>query len=147
MEARRPLLALVLLLAAGAAGAQVYKWVDAEGRAHFSSTPPPGAKASRLASQPSTPAPATPVRTKTWQEKLELSNQRRYQEQEKEAALAKSQKEDDQRCQEARRTLDMLKRERPIYRINGQGEREYMEDTQRQATLDSANQRIATYCR
>ncbi|MET3132481.1 glutaredoxin [Oxalobacteraceae bacterium GrIS 1.11] len=35
-------LGLVLLLCAGAAGAQVYKWKDANGITHFSDTPPSG---------------------------------------------------------------------------------------------------------
>ena len=34
-------LGLALLLCAGAASAQVYKWVDAAGKTHFSDTPPP----------------------------------------------------------------------------------------------------------
>lgn len=34
-------LALVLLLATGAAHAQIYRWTDANGRVNFSNTPPP----------------------------------------------------------------------------------------------------------
>ncbi|HMW29814.1 MAG TPA: DUF4124 domain-containing protein, partial [Plasticicumulans sp.] len=48
MNRARPALLLVLgWLALGAlpADAAVYKWVDAEGRTHYSSTPPPGADA------------------------------------------------------------------------------------------------------
>ena len=38
---RGAFLGLALLLCAGAASAQVYKWVDAAGKTHFSDTPPP----------------------------------------------------------------------------------------------------------
>lgn len=36
-------LGLALLLCAGAANAQMYKWVDANGKTHFTDTPPPAA--------------------------------------------------------------------------------------------------------
>jgi hypothetical protein len=46
---KRTALLMFLLLAAGAAGAQVYKWVDAKGVTHYSDQPPP---------------PSTPAKTK-----------------------------------------------------------------------------------
>ena len=54
-------LLLVLLLAtAGSASAQVYRWVDASGRVHYSNdTPPPGAKATTLDID-ARPGPAEP---------------------------------------------------------------------------------------
>ena len=43
------LLALALLLGAGSASAQLFKWVDANGKTHFSDQPPPqGAKPAEL---------------------------------------------------------------------------------------------------
>lgn len=38
---RGAFLGLALLLSAGAASAQMYKWVDANGKTHFTDTPPP----------------------------------------------------------------------------------------------------------
>ena len=50
----------MLLLAAGSAYAQVYRWVDAGGRVHYSNdTPPPGAKATKLDID-AKPGPAAP---------------------------------------------------------------------------------------
>lgn len=46
---KRTALLMFLLLVAGAAGAQVYKWVDAKGVTHYSDQPPP---------------PSTPAKTK-----------------------------------------------------------------------------------
>lgn len=52
--------ALMLLLAAASAQAQVYRWVDASGRVHYSNdAPPPGAKATKLDID-ARPGPATP---------------------------------------------------------------------------------------
>jgi glutaredoxin len=41
MLRRGAFLGLALLLCAGSASAQLYKWVDANGKTHFSDTPPP----------------------------------------------------------------------------------------------------------
>lgn len=56
---------LMVLLAASAAQAGVYKWTDANGRVHYSSSPPPGGQAEQVrirsapaSSEADTPAPA-----------------------------------------------------------------------------------------
>lgn len=138
---------ILALFAAGASAQGVYKWVDDQGRKHFSSTPPAGGKATRLEIQPSTPEPVGQPRARTWQEQLQQSNERREQMQKAELESAGKQREQEQRCLAARRNLDVLKRERPVYRINSQGEREYLEDAHRQAAIDAAQQRVATDCR
>jgi len=143
-----PLAFLLFSLATGTASADgVYKWVDEQGRTHFASTPPAGKKADKLDIQAAPAEPATPVGTKTWQEQLQLSNQRRQLAREKEQEASKRQQENGQRCLAAQRNLDTLNRERPIYGVNDQGGREYLEDGQRQAAREAASQRIAAYCR
>lgn len=54
------LLPILLLLCAATVDAQVYRWVDAKGTVHYSSSPPPaGVKATKLDidTQPGAPAP------------------------------------------------------------------------------------------
>lgn len=137
----------VLFFAATSAGAEgIYKWVDSQGRLHFGGTPPPGAKAQRLNTPPTAdPAPGEGA-ARTWQEQLELSGQRKQLAQEQEQKARQDRQEYERRCLEARQALDTLNRERPIYRNNVQGEREYIDDNQRQAAREAANQRVATYC-
>lgn len=59
----RPALLLALLIAAASASAEVYRWVDADGRVHFSDRPVDGAqqialkKAREMQAQPETPRP------------------------------------------------------------------------------------------
>lgn len=139
-------LAFVLMVAPAAAEG-VYKWVDAQGRTHFGSTPPPGQKTEQLNSQSGTAEAAPAQGGRSWQEQLDLSNQRRQQTHEKEQASAKADQESQQRCLAARRMLDSLQGGGARYRINDQGERDYLDDNQRQAELDMARQRAATYCR
>ncbi len=142
------LVSVALALLAGPAAAEgVYKWVDSQGRTHFGSAPPPGQNAKRLEVRASTPEPATSAQTgRDWREQLELSNQRRQQAREQEQKNAQEQSKSAQRCAWARQSVDSLSRGGARYRINAQGEREYLDDSQRQAALDSANQRVAQYC-
>jgi glutaredoxin len=53
-------LGLALLLCAAGAGAQVYKWVDAQGKTHISDRPPPVAQAAPIAAAPANPATDLP---------------------------------------------------------------------------------------
>lgn len=139
--------ATLALLAGSATAEGVYKWVDAEGRTHFGSRPPPGQRTEQLNRQVG-PSDAAPVQgTRSWQEQLDLSNQRRQQARDKEQAATRQEQEDRQRCLAARSVLDSLERGGARYRINDQGEREYLDDAQRQAARELAGQRVATYCR
>jgi hypothetical protein len=136
----------ILVFAAGGACAEgVHKWVDAQGHVHFGDSPPVGQKTERLKVS-DTPVQAAPTQGKDWQEQLQLSSQRRQQQRDKEQAAAKRQREDEQRCIAARNVADSLDRGGARYRLNSQGEREYIDDNQRQAARDAAHQRVATYC-
>lgn len=135
------------LLAGPSCAEDVYKWIDEQGQAHFGSAPPPGRKAVRLHAPATAASPPTAAPTRNWQEQLQLSNERRELARQKEQDADKREREDNQRCLAARRALDALDGERPLYRVNGQGEREYMDDSQRRANREAASQRVATYCR
>lgn len=57
---RGAFLGLALLLCAGSASAQMYKWVDAAGKTHFTDTPPPStAKAAPIKGGAPTAGPST----------------------------------------------------------------------------------------
>ncbi len=144
---RSVFLAILAFTAAGAAAEGVYKWVDAQGQSHFGSAPPPGVKSERINTQSSAATPAPAEQGRGWQEQLDLSNQRRQQKNEQDQQAAKRQQENDRRCQSARYALDSLQRGGARYHINDRGEREYLDDSERQAARDAAAQRVATYCR
>lgn len=139
-------LAFVLIVAPAAAEG-VHKWVDAQGRTHFGSTPPPGQKTQRVNTEAANDRASEIPANRSWQEQLELSNQRRQQAREKEQAAARSNQENQQRCNSAREALASLERGGARYYLNAQGEREYIDDGQRQAAREAAAQRVATYCR
>lgn len=147
MKTLAPLLLAPLFLTTGQAGAEgVYKWLDEQGRPHFAGTPPAGKKADKL-NIPAAPAEPAAAGSKTWQEQLQLSNQRRQLARDKEQEAAKRQQDDERRCLAARRYVDTLNRQRPLYNVNDQGGRDYLDDGQRQAAREAAGQQVATYCR
>jgi hypothetical protein len=140
--------AFAFIALTGPAAADIYKWVDAQGRTHFGNTPPPGQKAERVNGQTATPDAPPPQQSKqNWQEQLELSNQRHQQTREKEQAAAQKEQEDRERCTSARSRVDFLERGGARYRIDEQGDRQYLDDAQRQAEIELARQHVTAYCR
>ena len=52
-----------------------------------------------------------------------------------------------QRCNYARQQLGVAKAERPIYSYDNKGERQYVSDENRKATVAAAEKRVAEDCR
>jgi hypothetical protein len=143
---KQALFLIVAGVVAAAAGAEdMYKWVDDQGQLHFGSRPPAGVKAQKMAPSAAEPAVAAP--TPAWRQELEQSNLRHLHEQQQKEQDAKAQQQRARRCLAARQEFDILNKGRPIYRVDSQGEREYMSDEQRQAAIASANQRVVDNCR
>lgn len=71
----RTLLALTLALSALSAHAQLYKWVDANGKAHFSDQPPNGVEATEVQVQRAQTA-SVPFKD-DWRERERLSREKR----------------------------------------------------------------------
>lgn len=139
---------LTALIACPAAAGEVYRWVDGDGKVHFSDTPPLQRKAEKVDIRPVMPSdPAAASRGKSWQQQVEESNLRRHRQEKQENAEERGRRQAEQRCIAARRSLDTLNRGRPIYRVDKSGERVYLEDDQREVELASARRRVDAECR
>ena len=126
----------------------LYKWVDEKGRVHYSDMPPAGKSAEKLRAKPQPSLDNTqPPRSSNWKEQLQDSNERRFQEEKKQQEQQEKTQEADQQCRRARSALDSLKRERPLYRLDKEGERAYMEDEERRRLIDGWQKQADTYCR
>lgn len=138
---------LLLPLAADAQG--LYKWVDEKGVVHYSDTPPPGKGGQKLKtpSQPPLDGASSPQRSRSWQEQLEESNERRHQAEKAEQQRQKAAKEVAQKCLRARNALASLKRERPLYRSTKEGERAYIDDAERQRLTEDWQKQADAHCR
>jgi hypothetical protein len=137
---------LLLPLAAGAQG--LYKWVDDKGVVHYSDKPPAGKSGQKLNVAPQPPLEnKEPQRSRSWQEQLQDSNERRFQDEKKQKEAEQKSREAAEKCQRARYALDSLKQERPLYRVNQQGERVFMEDEERRRLVEGWQQQADAYCK
>jgi hypothetical protein len=144
--------ALAVLLATATVAAQVYKWVDKDGRVQYSDTPPPpgATKADPKKIGPATASPATAaVAPKTLQERSKDADKRRLDDAEKakkDEEAQKLAKRKEERCNEANRFKLELESGRPMMRNNDQGERNFISDDDRNAEIARMKSIMAEAC-
>ena len=148
---------LAMALAASSASAQMYKWVDKDGKVHYGNTPPPGSKTSAVKAPQSGAAPA-PASAASDAKKgpltaaeQEQEYRKRRQEAEKDGKkseqeqLAKSQKSES--CERTREYLNTLQSGQRIARTNPSGERYYMDENQVAQEVAKAQQAVQQACK
>ena len=142
-------LALVFVaLFASPAGAEIYRATDANGRAVFTDRPPAGEKAAPQPGGAARPAdsPAAPRSAKDWGAEERAWRMRQN---ERAAAEARDQKENERRCTLARQRATGLARAEGIglYRVDPAGERSFVSDQERAEIATQARADIERYCR
>jgi hypothetical protein len=147
-------IALAILLATATVAAQVYKWVDKDGKVQYTDTPPPpgAAKADpkKVETGASGEASAAAPSPKSLQERAKEFDKRRTDETnkaKKDADAEKIAKDNEDVCRQTRASLFDLETGRPIYRFNEKGEREIVGEDQRNADMAKARQIIAATCK
>jgi hypothetical protein len=164
-----PFLAIVALLAAGAANAQVYKCVDASGKTVYSQNPCPANTKSESMSHsviaPSAAAPAasaagaapagdaakaaTSSAPKTAAEQEQAFRKRMQDQSEadkKEAAKLAQAKDKQENCQRARTQLGQMTAGGRITRTNEAGERYFLSDDQIAQERGRAQSQVDQWC-
>jgi hypothetical protein len=129
---------LSVAMLAFAAEAQMYKWVDEKGVTHYSESPPPDGKATKIEVKPSTgslpTAPATDWKQRESEARaLRIEKQQKDQEREAQEAVQATARRNN--CREARRRLADLQTAVPVYDLNDKDERVYLEDAQREREI------------
>ena len=141
-----------LTLCAAPAYAELYKWVDEQGKVHYSDQPASGKvkseKKLEIRNQPAA-APAASA-NKSWQEKnLE------YKKRQSSAADAEAKKQKEaqeakakiENCDKAKKNLKTLEDGVRIYSYNDKGERSSMDDAQRTKAMDDARKAASEWCK
>ena len=146
---------LAILLATATVAAQVYKWVDKDGKVQYTDTPPPpGAtkaepkKVETPGSPATTAAPATAG--KSLQDRTKDFDKRKTESAEKAKKDSESQQSaevDADNCRNARTALIDLESGRPINRSNDKGERIFISDEERAADIAKARAVVASACK
>ena len=161
MISRTLWLALIsIALATLSAGvyAELYRWVDENGKVHYSDTPPPpNVKQSKeLRAPPSRktlPAAAEDgdegEKPDSYAEKEAEFRKRQVEKAEKQAELDREKEQAKTRklnCDTARSQLAGLKSGGRISRINAQGEREYLDERDIEESIVRAQKSVSEWC-
>jgi hypothetical protein len=150
-----------LLALSFTAHAALHKWVDSEGKVHYSDEPPPpDVKSQTIRTAPESPAEASapaaagasasgPAPAKTIYEKE--AEMKKAQKAKAEASQKAAQKEQEaqlkqKNCEQSRNQLATLQNSPRIATYDASGERSFMDDTQRQRAIDDAQAAIKQYC-
>ncbi len=159
---RPPLLAGLFLAAALAvsagAGAQMYKWKDANGRIRYGDTPPPGVDATTIRAPSSYATPAAPdgdaKNDKGEKKERPLTPEQAFEKRQKERAdaeqkAAKERADAEQKrtnCELAQAQLRTLQSGQRISTTNTAGERVFLDEGQIAAETARAQKSVADWC-
>lgn len=132
-----------LLLIPALAGAEIYRWTDAQGRVHFSETPREGA-------QPVTVKPQVVERDQATRER-EARTAKFYDARREEQALAadrsaQAREQRQKKCSQLREQQGELSQSGPFYRLDERGERQYYTDEQIEAIRRKLADSLAREC-
>lgn len=155
------LLVLGLAMAmAASASAQLYRWVDKDGKVRYTDTPPPAGVKARTLGAPAPVAPAaaeTPDAAKkdaakgplTAAEQEQAFRKRQLEAQKAAEKADLARKESDtkrENCTRARAALATLESGQRITRTDAQGERAFLEDDAREREAERARQSVREWC-
>ena len=153
---------LATLLLTGAVQAQLYKWVDADGKVRYSDTPPPGGKAKPMkgiqsgpasAAAPASSAPASKDAKKGPMTPAEQEQDYRKRQEEAKKASDKAEQEskaqasNKEGCERSKEYLGTLQSGQRIGRTNPSGEKYYLDEGQVSQEIAKAQQAVQQSCK
>jgi hypothetical protein len=145
-------LLVLLAVLSGSVYAAPSKWVDEQGKVHYSDQPPKhDAKVEQLHFKDTggTPPADNPYGRKSTREmeedfqrgKAARANEAKKEEQNRAVAEAKQ-----ANCTGARNNLRAMQQSARMFKMDENGERVYMDDSQRQQQLEAAQRAVSEYC-
>ena len=136
------LVALMLALALSAASAQVFKWVDENGRVHYGEKPPPGTKANAMKTPAAAPnSPAAPQDVQSQEREF---RGRQIKKKEDEARQAQDAANRDALCRYSKELLSIAERA-SLFRME-KGERVFYSDAEQKAEIESRRAAVKQNC-
>ncbi|MDD5384158.1 MAG: DUF4124 domain-containing protein [Gallionella sp.] len=153
-------LLILLMLVSANAIAELSKWVDADGKVHYSDQPPPAnvkAKTLRVTSDAAAhmsasgvAAASAPAAPKTIAEReAELKKVQQAKKEAADKAVQEQARKEAERanCAAAQQNLRTLQEGMRMVEIDAKGERSYLDDEQRRQRIEKTQQDIKTYCK
>ena len=139
--------AIACAVAAGSAGATLYKWTDANGRVVYSDQPPTGNVKVEIVG--GAPPPDNPNAAREMANR-EAEAKKAQRERAEEAAKVDQGRADAIRraeiCDQARAAVRMYQGTVPIYRLSEKGERVLVSDDERRRKLEEQQRLANEYC-
>lgn len=151
----RKFLTLLLLLTSTAASAALNKWVDSEGKVHYSDQPPPPnvkSETLRVGPAPAVAAPPAAAPSAAPDSAEREAELKRKQQAEKEAAdraaLEQANREIERtNCENARQSLRTLEAGGRLAEYDASGEMRYVEDDEREQRIAGEQAAIGRWCK
>lgn len=152
---RQLLIIISMLMLATATQAEVTRWVDAEGKVHYSDRAPPSTVKSQknldLKNNPALPqaAPDNKGGEKSLAEKELEFRKRRVQAEETATKQARDQEEATRKkvnCEQARNQLQALQEGQRMAKYNEKGERVFLEGSDRDKAIEEAKKSADSWC-
>lgn len=145
-------LLILLILASANSFAEVNKWIDDQGRVHYSDQPPPpdvqtkilGSASDHSASGVTATGQPTFVEQEAAMKRAQQADQAAAAQAAQKQAAADAFKAN---CNNAQQNLRSLQSGNRISDVNASGERYFLDDSQRQQRIDKAQQDISNYCK
>jgi molecular chaperone GrpE (heat shock protein) len=146
---QRIIVVAIALALSPLAAAQLYKYVDKDGKTVYSDQPPPNT-ASKQVNVQSGPAAAPAAGPKSAVEKdkdLEKSRKEAREKQDKQAKAAQKDQEAEQRCAQARTAFQSYSDGGRLYKYNDKGERVFMDDAEIEAARERSRKDMDEACK
>ncbi len=130
------------------AGAQLYKWVDKDGKTHYSDQPPPGQESKQLNVQSGAATAAAPPKSFLARDKeLDKGRQESREAAKKADDAARLAQERDENCSRARSAYATYADGGRIHKYNDKGERVYLDDQEIEVERERAKREMDEACK
>lgn len=137
-----------LILSTASANAELNKWVDQQGKVHYSDQPPAGVEATELRAAPAPASAPAPSRSYVEREaELRKANQSQAETAEKAARQQSNAEIEKANCTAAQQALRSLQQDGRIVEYDENGERRFLEDSERQQRIANAQADVEKFCK
>jgi hypothetical protein len=153
MQMKRVIIVMLAMALAPAALAQLYKYVDKDGKTVYSDQPPPNIESKQLnipSGKAGAPAPAAAAPGKSYVERdkdLQKAREDVREKQKKSNEAEKKEQESDQRCAQARSAYQGYVDGGRIHKYNDKGERVYLGDAEMEVERERTKREMDEACK
>lgn len=136
----------VALAMAQSASAQVYRWVDDEGKVHFTDQPPPGEDVERVDVKTSKSSVSGEEVAEQRRAQLEALQSEREAREKARADAASERRERKEKCEAARERYNNVVWKKKIHEIDEQGNKTYLSDADEDRVKREAADAVSEFC-